>query len=123
MPGASVEPGLRAWDLGAWTGRPWQELDLGAWRTDPSYDAHGGESLTALLDRVGALLDRWHPRTGRVETGRVAAVTHAAVVKAAVVRALGAPAEAMWGLDVAPGSRTELHTTASGWRVTRVGCR
>ncbi len=85
---------------------------------DPSYNAHGGESLLALLARVAALLDEWHPRSGRV-----AAVTHAAVIKAAVVHALRAPIEAMWQLDVAPASRTELHATRAGWRVACVGCR
>ncbi len=89
------------WDLGTWTGRPWHELDLESWRADPSYNAHGGESLIALLARVRALLDEWHTRPGRV-----AAVTHAAVIKAAVVHALRAPIEAMWQLTWAPSALT-----------------
>ncbi len=118
VPGALIEPRLGPWDLGTWTGRPWHELDLESWRADPSYNAHGGESLIALLARVRALLDEWH-----TTAGRVAAVTHAAVIKAAVVHALRAPIEAMWKLDVAPASQTELHATPAGWRVTRVSCR
>lgn len=86
-----------------------------AWRDDPAYDAHGGESLSALLERVGGLLARWHDHQGRTM-----AVTHAAVIKAAVVHALGAPAQATWDLDVHPGSATELHTGSRGWRVVRV---
>ncbi len=104
--------------MGTWTGQPWHDLDLASWRADPSYNAHGGESLTALLARVNALLDEWHG-----EVGPIAAVTHAAVIKAAVVHALRAPVEAMWNLDIAPASRTELHATPSGWRITHVGCR
>ena len=106
------------WNLGSWTGRPWHELDVESWRVDPSFDRHGGESLTALLARVGALLDEWHS-----DRGRVAVVTHASVIKAAVIHALRAPPEAMWSLDIAPGSSTELHSTSSGWRVARTGCR
>ncbi|MDP9436121.1 MAG: hypothetical protein M3P93_13400 [Actinomycetota bacterium] len=44
-------------------------------------------------------------------------------IKLAVVQALRAPVQAVWDLDVAPGSTTELHSTPSGWRVTAVSCR
>lgn len=119
MPGAAVEPDLGPWDLGSWTGLPLTELpDLAAWRGDPSWAGHGGESLVALQRRVAGLLHRWHARPGRL-----AAVTHAGVVRAAVTHVLQAPPEAAWELDVAPGSLTELHTTATGWRIVRVGCR
>lgn len=114
-PSAEVEPLLRPWDLGAWTGRPLAELDLAAWRGDPGYDAHGGESLLALLARVRHLLDQWHDRQGRL-----VAVTHAAVIKAAVVNVLRAPPSAIWDLDVHPGSATELHAGPRGWRAVRV---
>ena len=118
VPGAAVEPALRPWDLGAWAGLPLAELpDLTAWRTDPAWCGHGGESLLALQQRVARLLARWHARPGRL-----AAVTHSAVVRAAVTHVLRAPVEAAWDLDVAPGSLTELHTTPAGWRVVRVGC-
>lgn len=118
-PGAGVEPALGPWDLGTWTGQPLADLpDLTTWRTDPAWSGHGGESLLALQRRVASLLARWHSRPGRL-----AAVTHAAVVRAAVTQVLRAPPEAAWDLDVAPSSLTELHTTATGWRVVRVGCR
>lgn len=67
------------------------------------------------MTRVTDLLTAWHDRPGRL-----VAVTHAAVIKVAVVSALRAPADAVWDLDVAPGSFTELHATAAGWRVVRV---
>jgi broad specificity phosphatase PhoE len=117
LPGTAVEPRLRAWDLGRWAGRALHELDLASWRSDPSYAEHGGESLIDLATRTGELLEDWHDRTGRL-----VGVTHAAVIKAAVVHALRAPIDAVWDLDVAPASLTELHATPTGWRVARVNC-
>jgi broad specificity phosphatase PhoE len=60
---------------------------------------------------------------GHGHHGRLAAVTHAPVIKLAVVQALRAPAQAVWNLDVAPGSATELHSTPSRCRITAVPCR
>lgn len=85
-----------------------------AWRADPGYAAHGGESLLELQRRVADLLDGWHGRTGRI-----VAITHGTVVKAAVTIALRAPADAAWDVDVAPCSLTELHATPGGWRLVR----
>lgn len=113
--GAEVEPRLRPWDLGDWAGRPLGQLDLAGWRSNPAFDAHGGESLLALCARVGALLGIWQHGEGRL-----IAVTHASVIRAAVTVALGAPAASCWAVDVAPASVTELHGTPVGWRVVRV---
>lgn len=118
QPGAPVDARLGPWDLGDWTGRPFDGLDLGGWRTDAGYDAHGGESLVAVHARAAGLLDDWHGRAGRL-----AAVTHAALIKAMVVHALRAPVEAVWDVDVRPASVTELHSTPTGWRLTRLSCR
>jgi broad specificity phosphatase PhoE len=116
MPGAAVEPLLRPWDLGCWAGLPLAEVpDLTAWRDDPGYDGHGGESLLALLERAGTLLRCWPG-----QSGRLAAVTHAGVVRAAVVVVLQAPPAAFWNIDVAPEALTELHRSGSRWRVVRV---
>ena len=115
--GAPVEPRLRPWDLGTWTGRPFDELDLSAWRSDPRFAGHGGESLVALHARAAELMADWHDRTGRL-----AAVTHAALIKAMVVHALRAPVQAVWDVDVRPASVTELHATSAGWRLTRLSC-
>lgn len=119
VPGAVVDPRLRPWDLGVWKGRDLaaqEPQELLAWRTDPRWAGHGGESLAAVTERVAGLLSSWH-----VREGRLAAVTHASVVRAAVLLALRAPVEAAWDLDVRPGSGTELHSTATGWRVVSVG--
>lgn len=114
---AAVESRLAPWDLGRWAGQPFDQLDLATWRTDTSFDGHGGESLVALSARTAELLSDWHQRSGRT-----AAVTHAAVIKAMVVHALRAPMDAVWDLDVRPASVTELHATATGWRLTRLSC-
>lgn len=110
--GATVDPRLRPWDLGTWTGRPLNELDLDSWRCDPSYDEHGGESLDDLAERVYTVSTDLHQRDRPV-----VAVTHAAVIKLVVVQALRAPLTAVWDLDVAPASVTELHRSPTGWRV------
>ncbi len=122
--GATVEPGLGPWDLGRWAGRSFGELfveDAEAaltWRSDPSWAGHGGESLAQLSLRVGALLGRWHGNPGRL-----VAVTHGAVIQCAVAHALRMPLLSVWDLDVSPGSLTELHARAGGWRVSRVNAR
>ena len=120
--GSTIEPLLGPWDLGRWAGLSLADVpDLPAWRTDPAYDGHGGESALALLTRVEALLAGLHGgQGGQGGQGRIVAVTHAAVIRLAVLHALGAPVEAAWQLDIAPGSLTELHASGAGWRVARV---
>ena len=114
--GAPVEPLLRPWDLGSWSGRRVDEVpDMLAWRTQPSYAGHGGESLLGLLERAGSFLHEHQSRTGRL-----AAVTHGAVIRAVLVDVLRAAPEAFWTLDVAPGAVTELRASGSGWRVSQV---
>ena len=108
-------------DLGAWAGRTLAEVHeadpegVSAWLTDADACPHGGESLAALLLRVGGWLD------AQAELdGRGIAVTHAGVVKAAVVHALGAPPPAFWRVDVTPLALTELHAHDGRWTVARV---
>ncbi len=116
VPGATVEPLLRPWDLGRWAGLPLAEvIDAPAWRADPAYDGHGGESLLALLARVRLLLRQWDE-----VSGRLAAVTHSAVIRAVLVEILHAPPEAFWDIDVMPGAHSELHRRRARWRVTSI---
>ncbi|HVM27902.1 MAG TPA: histidine phosphatase family protein [Mycobacteriales bacterium] len=118
--GAQIDPRLGSWDLGSWSGGLLEDLpaaDLAAWRRDPDWAAHGGESLRTLHERVGAVLRDWHGASGR----RVAS-THAGVVRSAVLWALQAPLAASWDVDVQPSSGTELHSTPTGWRLVRLGC-
>ncbi|MFC8530795.1 histidine phosphatase family protein [Nocardia sp. NPDC057227] len=104
---AEVDPALRDLDAGRWRGLGLAELppeQLHAWLTDPAFAGHGGESVVAVVARVGAWLAEVAAREAAV-----LAVTHPAVVRAAVVTALDAPPSAFWRVDVPPGSRTRLH--------------
>lgn len=111
-------------DFGRWAGRSLEDVAeaepdaVRAWMTEPDAAPHGGESLTRLLDRVGAWL------ASQAARDRTAvAVTHGGVVKAAVVGALDATPLAFWRIDVAPLAITELHAHDGRWTVTRVNDR
>lgn len=118
---ADLEPLIDECDFGSWAGRTLAQVHeqdpqaAGAWMTDPEACPHGGESLSALLARVGGWLD------GQAALdGRGIAVTHSGVVRAAVVHALGAPAAAFWRVDVSPLALTELHAHDGRWTLARV---
>jgi broad specificity phosphatase PhoE len=150
---ATVDAGLADWDLGAWRGRALDEVaadhpaEVAAWLGDPDAVPHGGESLTALLARVGDWLAgadvvakpggsqggggavgaggsagaagsaAGAGSTGGAAVGHTVAVTHAAVVRAAVVVTLGAPAAGFWRIDVAPLTATVLRGGPGRWTV------
>lgn len=108
-------------DFGRWAGLSLAEVAerepdaVRQWMTDPDAAPHGGETLSALLERVRAWLAEQATRDGIA-----VAITHGGVVKAAVVEALGAPPAAFWRVDVAPLSITELHAHEGRWTVARV---
>ncbi|MFF3997341.1 histidine phosphatase family protein [Streptomyces cyaneofuscatus] len=127
---ARAEPALTGWDLGRWSDRRLDEVGaaepdaVAAWIGAPSAAPHGGESLRALVERVGGWLDG----TGGTDTlaagdgpgatdRSVLAVAEPAVVRAAVVHALALPVEAFWRLDVAPLVLTELSGRSGRWNV------
>jgi broad specificity phosphatase PhoE len=119
-----VEQALADCNYGRWSARALDEVRreepdaVEAWLMDPDATPHGGESIRALIARIGAWLDEQATREGTV-----VAVTAGAVVRAAVVRALDAPADALWRIDVAPASVTELHARDGRFTVTRVNDR
>ncbi|WP_446210297.1 histidine phosphatase family protein [Micromonospora sp. IBSANI012] len=114
----AIEPAIADCDYGDWTGRTLDEVaatnpdGLQGWLTDPDAAPHGGEKLTALIDRIGHWL---HAQTAGCE--RITAITHAAVIRAALVNVLQAPPTAFWQLDVAPLSVLHLRAGNRGWRV------
>ncbi|KAB2588869.1 histidine phosphatase family protein [Streptomyces arboris] len=129
---ARAEPALTGWDLGRWTGRRLDEVGaaepdaVAAWIGDPSAAPHGGESLRALVERVGGWLDGAGAGAGDTlgaggapdaRDRSVLAVAEPAVVRAAVVHALALPVEAFWRLDVAPLVLTELSGRSGRWNV------
>lgn len=108
--------GLRGLDTGRWAGRTLDEVAaedpaaVHAWLTDPAYAPPGGESVDALIARVGAELAGFGGGTHRV-------VVEQAVVRAAVVHALELPAAAFWRLDVRPESVTTLTGRSGRWNL------
>ncbi|WP_405901174.1 histidine phosphatase family protein [Streptomyces sp. NBC_00727] len=116
------EPALRDWELGRWSGARLDEVSarepegVAAWLADPAAAPHGGESLLDLCARAGAWLDSLHGDGG----GRVLAVAEPSLVRAAVVHALALPPQALWRLDVAPLTLTELGGRSGRWNL-RVG--
>jgi broad specificity phosphatase PhoE len=118
---AVPEQALADLNLGDWRGRTLTDLEsepgLAAWLTDPTAAPHGGESLSALMDRV----DSW--LAGLPDQTHLAAVTHPAVVRAAVLHTLGAPLPAFWRLDSAPLTQTRLTRHAGRWQVRETGHR
>lgn len=114
--GARVDNGLADCDLGRWRGLSLKHLqatapqDLAQWLADPYAAAHGGESIAALCERVGAWL-------AALQTpGDWLAVTHPWFVRAAMVQVLGCPLASVQRIDVLPLSRLELAYTGQ-WRV------
>ncbi|MDG3010150.1 histidine phosphatase family protein [Rhodococcus sp. D2-41] len=108
-----VEQALREQDPGAWAGKVPADLDpteLGTWLGDPGFAPPGGESVDALLGRVG----RW---LGDVGEGRTVAVTHPAVTRAVAVRALDLPADRFWRIEARPLSALYLRRDHRGWTV------
>ena len=92
---AEVEMALRDCDYGRWRGLASKDVAerepdaFAAWLGDPAAAPHGGESLTALIERTGA----WLAQSLARESATLA-VTHASVVRAAIVNALGAGSSA-----------------------------
>lgn len=116
---AVVHEGLADMDYGRWHGRRLADLaaeapqDLVAWTHDPDAAAHGGESFSRLVKRIGKWLDALEeaPRNKQ----NVVAVTHAAVMRAAVIHALGASPHVFSHIEIAPLSVVELRRSRGGW--------
>ncbi|GAA4356569.1 histidine phosphatase family protein [Angustibacter luteus] len=115
-----VAADLTDWDLGRWTG---QDIDVLAaaepdlaerWLTDPTFDAHGGESLLALQERAG----RWLDGVADRRRGRLVAVAPGPWVRAVVCVTAGVAPQGFWRLDVEPLAVVEL-TLRPGRRALR----
>ena len=122
---ASVDERLADMDYGRWHGRRLVDLaveaphDLAAWTHDPDAAAHGGESFSQLVKRVGQWLDALNGALSedviQGNTQTVVAVTHAPVIRAAIVHALGAPPGVFPHIEIAPLSMVELRRSRRGW--------
>jgi len=86
------------------------------WLSDPGAAPHGGDSISALIARVGAWLD-----SQASISGTVVAVTHASVIRAAIVHAIDADPQSFWRIDIAPLSLTQLGGYSDRWNLTGIG--
>ncbi|MEU9401065.1 histidine phosphatase family protein [Streptomyces sp. NPDC048242] len=110
-------PELATLDTGRWRGRTLEEVGteepevLMRWLADPESAPHGGESVRALRERVGAWLE------STPKDARTLAVVEPEVIRAAVVHALRLPPEAFWRLDVLLLTVTELSGRSGRWNL------
>jgi broad specificity phosphatase PhoE len=120
----AVEPDLIEQSLGEWHGLPHEalpeRLTLPAhpfWPHAGLEHPPGGESLSHVIARVGAALERLaaaHPG------GDVVAVAHGGAIRAALAHALRIPPDAVLHLSVQNLSLTRLERHAAAWRVVCV---
>jgi broad specificity phosphatase PhoE len=119
---AVFETALRDCNYGRWRGLASKDVaerepdGFAAWLGAPFAAPHGGESVAALIERVGAWLARSLPREGAT-----LAITHAAVGRAAIVSALGAGSSTFARIDVAPLCLVRLSGHAGRWNLVALG--
>lgn len=108
-------------DFGGWAGSTLDQVHgrdpdgLATWLTDPGLTPHGGESLASVRRRAADVLAR-----ADASDGTTVAVSHGGLIKAALLEVLGLPDAALWRVECAPASVTELHPGTGGWRVACV---
>lgn len=124
--GTTVEtsPALDEIDFGAWTGRPFADLEADpawtAWNTErAAARPPGGESMGAVQARALRLLDR----LGREDGPPAILVSHADTIRAALLGVLGLSLDAYDRLVVAPASWSELALWPGGGRVVSINER
>lgn len=105
-------------DFGRWAGATLDEVHardpdaLATWLADPGSTPHGGEPLREVRRRARRVLD-----AAADADGTTVAVSHGGLIKAALLEVLALPDAAVWRLDCAPASVTELNPD-HGWRIT-----
>jgi hypothetical protein len=109
-------------DFGGWAGLTLAQVaeahprDLEDWLRDPAHPPSGGESLTALVDRL-------RPFTADLgAAGWSGVVTTPLVARALVVAALDATGDLVGRIEIGPGGRALLTRPdrESAWRLRRL---
>lgn len=117
-PDAILDVALRECDYGDWRGKSLAELhgsdanSLALWMTDLEAAPHGGESLSAVMLRIGEWMGH-HLH----DAGHSVVVTHASVIRAAVLHVLQAPPSAFWTIDVEPFGLVEMTSDSRRWQL------
>ena len=118
---SEIAPALRPVDCGRWTGRRLADIaaedadGLRDWLRDPRAAPHGGETLAAATERVGAWMGE-----REAEGGDGIAIASPLIVAAATARALGGEADLALRLDLPPLSCVALGFNR-GWRLHHFG--
>jgi probable phosphoglycerate mutase len=105
------EPGLAEMEFGAWDGLTFAEVGerdpdgLRSWLGAVDRAPEGGESFRDVQHRVLAALDRVREAHAG---GTVVVVSHVTPIKVLVAQALDAPLEAVFRMELAPGSVTVI---------------
>jgi ribonuclease H / adenosylcobalamin/alpha-ribazole phosphatase len=108
---------LRECDFGEWEGHTFAEVrerwpqELAGWLGSTSVAAPGGESLDAVDRRVRRARDKV---LARHSEGTVLVVCHVNPIKALVRVALGAPATALYRMELSPASLSRIEWYANG---------
>ncbi|MEY9876795.1 broad specificity phosphatase PhoE [Streptacidiphilus sp. MAP12-33] len=110
-------------DFGMWEGRTYAEVkrswpaELEAWQNNERQPPPSGESFAAMADRVlaarDAILDRHRGST-------VLVVSHVGPIKTLIRSALGAPADALFRMELGPASLSVIRYGVGGAASLRV---
>jgi len=110
---------LRDIAYGIWQGRTLNDLyaedpsSIAQWLNDPAFTPHNGESIIALITRVGDWLTQLIAEDKN--PSHIIAITHPAVVRAAILHTLNAPPLSFWRIDIAPLTLTDLRHNGRTW--------
>jgi probable phosphoglycerate mutase len=112
-------PGLNEIDVGAWTGRPFDELAPDprwqSWNNERAHgQAPGGETMQGVQDRVLRELEAIRLR---YPGERVAAVSHCDVIKAALCGVLGLSLDRYGAFEIEPASVSAIVLWEGGGKV------
>ena len=108
---------LRECAFGAWEGHSFAEVrerwpeELAAWLESTSVAPPGGESFDAVDRRVRRARDKL---IARYPGGTVLVVSHVTPIKTLVRLSLGAPAPALYRMELSPASLTEIQWYGNG---------